>query len=131
MKSLLPGDALLIVDVQNDFVANGALAVPGGREVIPVLRRYLALFAEHGLPVFATRDWHPPDHCSFRQHRAGLGRPHCVAGLARGSIACHRPSGLLRLGMVTIYERRSTPRQRGLLRHCRTRRYTIVISGQP
>jgi len=78
MKPLQPGDALLIVDVQNDFVADGALAVPGGQEVIPPLRGYLALFAEHGLPVFATRDWHPPDHCSFHT-QGGPWPPHCVA----------------------------------------------------
>ena len=86
MKPLQPGDALLIVDVQNDFVADGALAVPGGQEVIPPLRGYLALFAEHGLPVFATRDWHPPDHCSFHTRggalAAALRRAH-----ARGTIS--------------------------------------------
>ena len=78
MKPLQAGDALLIVDVQNDFVADGALAVPGGQEVIPPLRRYLVRFAEHGLPVFATRDWHPPDHCSF-QAQGGPWPAHCVA----------------------------------------------------
>lgn len=78
MKPLQPGDALLIVDVQNDFIADGALAVTGGREVIAPLRRYLLLFDEHGLPVLATRDWHPPDHCSFHA-QGGPWPPHCVA----------------------------------------------------
>jgi nicotinamidase/pyrazinamidase len=73
-----PGDALVIVDVQGDFVT-GSLAVPGGAEVIAPLNRAAAAFAERGLPVIATRDWHPDDHVSF----AAQGGPwpvHCVAG---------------------------------------------------
>ena len=71
-------DALIVVDVQNDFLPGGSLAVPLGDEVVPVLNRYLALFYSLQLPVFATRDWHTPDHCSFRQ-QGGLWPPHCVA----------------------------------------------------
>lgn len=78
---LAAGDALIAVDVQNDFLPGGSLAVPGGDEVIPVLNRYIALFTGRGLPVFATRDWHTPDHCSFRQ-QGGVWPPHCVAGTA-------------------------------------------------
>lgn len=74
-----PGDALLLVDVQADFLPGGSLAVPRGDEVVPVLNRYIALFRQAGLPVVATRDWHPPDHCSFRA-RGGPWPPHCVAG---------------------------------------------------
>ncbi|MBI3608516.1 MAG: nicotinamidase [Nitrospirae bacterium] len=77
-RSLQPGDALLIVDVQNDFLPGGALGVPAGDEVVPVLNRYLAEWRARGLPVFATRDWHPPRHCSFRE-RGGPWPPHCVA----------------------------------------------------
>lgn len=73
------GDALIVVDVQNDFLPGGSLAVPHGDEVVPVLNRYLAAFAARGLPVYATRDWHPADHCSF-QARGGPWPPHCVAG---------------------------------------------------
>jgi nicotinamidase/pyrazinamidase len=71
------GDVLVVVDVQKDFLPGGALAVPSGDEVVPALNRYLSLFASRGLPVVATRDWHPPNHCSFRQH-GGLWPPHCV-----------------------------------------------------
>src|SRR3989338_7404551 len=71
------GDALLIVDVQNDFLPGGSLAVPRGDEVVPVLNRYLRAF--QNLPVYATRDWHPPLHCSFRA-QGGPWPPHCVAG---------------------------------------------------
>lgn len=78
---LAAGDALIVVDVQNDFLPGGSLAVPGGDEVIPVLNRYIALFNSRGLPVFATRDWHPPEHCSFLP-QGGAWPPHCVAGTA-------------------------------------------------
>jgi nicotinamidase/pyrazinamidase len=73
-----PGDALLIVDVQNDFLPGGSLAVQHGDAVVPVLNRYLEIFAEQDLPVYATRDWHPPLHCSFRA-QGGPWPPHCVA----------------------------------------------------
>ena len=73
-----PGDALVIVDVQEDFV-RGSLAVPGGEEVIPPLNRAAEVFAERGLPVFATRDWHPEDHVSFEE-QGGPWPPHCVQG---------------------------------------------------
>jgi nicotinamidase/pyrazinamidase len=73
-----PGDALVIVDVQADFVT-GSLAVPGGAEVIPPLNRAAAAFAARGLPVIATRDWHPDDHVSFHE-QGGPWPPHCVAG---------------------------------------------------
>ncbi len=71
------GDALVIVDVQNDFLPGGHLGVPGGHEVVPILNCYIDLFGLAGLPVFATRDWHPPDHCSFSA-RGGPWPPHCI-----------------------------------------------------
>lgn len=73
------GDALLVVDMQNDFVPGGSLAVPYGDELVPVINRYLAVFVAAGLPVFATRDWHPADHCSFAA-QGGPWPTHCVAG---------------------------------------------------
>jgi nicotinamidase/pyrazinamidase len=75
---LASGDALIVVDVQNDFLPGGNLAVPMGDEVVPVLNRYLASFDSRQLPVFATRDWHTPDHCSFKA-QGGPWPPHCVA----------------------------------------------------
>lgn len=89
------GDALVVVDVQNDFVS-GTLAVPGGAEVIAPLNRAAALFAQRGLAVVATRDWHPPNHCSFIA-QGGPWPPHCVAGTAG---ADHVPA--LRLPASTI-----------------------------
>jgi nicotinamidase/pyrazinamidase len=73
------GDALLIVDVQNDFLPGGALAVPRGNEVIEPLNRYIEAFVAAGLPVYATRDWHPAGHCSFKAF-GGKWPPHCIAG---------------------------------------------------
>lgn len=72
------GDALLLIDVQNDFLPGGSLAVPCGDEIIPVLNRYIAAFRKESLPIYATRDWHPEDHCSF-QAQGGIWPPHCVA----------------------------------------------------
>ncbi len=80
MDRLIPGagDALLVVDVQNDFLPGGSLAVPRGDEVVPVLNRCLSLFSEKELPIYASRDWHPTDHCSFKA-QGGPWPPHCVA----------------------------------------------------
>lgn len=73
--------ALLIVDVQNDFCPGGALAVAEGDQVVPVLNRLAARAGALGLPVYASRDWHPIDS----RHFAANGGPwptHCVAGTA-------------------------------------------------
>ena len=80
------GDALIVVDVQNDFLPGGALAVPGGDEVVPVLNRWIETFSDHGLPVFFTRDWHPSNHCSFNAE-GGTWPPHCVAGTRGAAFA--------------------------------------------
>lgn len=70
--------ALILVDVQQDFLPGGALAVPNGDAVVPLLNRYIAIFTVEKRPIFATRDWHPGDHCSFRP-QGGPWPPHCVA----------------------------------------------------
>lgn len=79
---LQQGDALIVVDVQRDFVG-GSLAVPDAEQVVPVLERYIACFRGKGLPIYATRDWHPADHASFRE-QGGTWPAHCVAG-SRGA----------------------------------------------
>ena len=71
--------ALLIVDVQNDFCPGGALAVRDGDQVVPVLRQLAARFAALGLPVYASRDWHPPESTHFAAH-GGAWPVHCVQG---------------------------------------------------
>jgi nicotinamidase/pyrazinamidase len=60
-------NALIIVDLQNDFLPGGALAVPGGDEVIPLANELQRRFDV----VLATQDWHPPDHGSFAANHPG------------------------------------------------------------
>ncbi len=70
-----PGDALIVVDVQNDFLPGGALAVASGERIFAPIDALALRFAR----VYATRDWHPPDHSSYVQH-GGPWPVHCVAG---------------------------------------------------
>ncbi|SDO92774.1 nicotinamidase/pyrazinamidase [Ralstonia sp. 25mfcol4.1] len=60
-------DCLLVIDVQNDFMPGGALAVPQGDEVVAVINRLAPAF-EH---VVLTQDWHPAGHASFATSHAG------------------------------------------------------------
>jgi nicotinamidase/pyrazinamidase len=73
------GDALLVIDMQVDFLPGGALGVNEGHEVVAPINHLIALYREAGLPVFASRDWHPQDHCSFKD-QGGPWPPHCMAG---------------------------------------------------
>jgi nicotinamidase/pyrazinamidase len=75
---LIPADALIIADVQIDFLPGGALGIASGEKVIPPVNAYIRRFAAAGNPVFLTRDWHPGNHLSFRGH-GGVWPPHCVA----------------------------------------------------
>ncbi len=90
--------ALIVVDVQNDFLPGGALGVPGGDEVIGVINRIAGRFEL----VVATQDWHPPDHGSFADNHPGrrvgevidlnglqqvLWPVHCVAGTPGAALA--------------------------------------------
>ena len=96
------GDALLVVDVQNDFLPGGALGVPDGDQVVPVLNRYIRRFHKQRLPVVFTRDWHPPKHCSF-QAQGGPWPPHCVAGSEGAEFApgLELPAGALVVSKAT------------------------------
>ena len=69
--------ALLIVDVQLDFCPGGALPVPAGDAIIPVLNKYIKLFTVHHLPVFASRDWHNRQTAHFKAF-GGTWPSHCV-----------------------------------------------------
>ena len=70
-------DVLVIVDVQNDFCPGGALPVLKGDEVVPVLNEYTAMFQKAKASILATRDWHPPNHKSFKT-QGGKWPPHCI-----------------------------------------------------
>lgn len=76
---LTPEDALLVIDMQVDFLPGGKLGVPQGHAVLGPINRLLSLFDSRGLPIYASRDWHPENHCSFAA-RGGPWPPHCVAG---------------------------------------------------
>ena len=102
-------DVLLVVDVQNDFCLGGALAVPRGGEVVPVVNRLARCFAH----VVLTQDWHPPGHGSFASTHPGrqpfetialpygkqtLWPDHCVQGTA--GAAFHRDLDVPRAELV-------------------------------
>lgn len=76
-KNLSPQDALLIVDVQNDFCVGGKLAVPHADEIIPLLNRWAEQAEQDGAMIVASRDSHPPEHMSFRS-QGGLWPQHCI-----------------------------------------------------
>ena len=104
---------LLVVDVQNDFLPGGALAVPRGDEVVPIVNRLAAQFAN----VILTQDWHPASHISFASRHPGrrpfetielpygrqvLWPEHCVQG-SRGAefhaaLAVHHAQAVIRKG---------------------------------
>jgi len=74
---LSKNEALIIVDVQRDFCPGGALPVLEGDQVVPVLNEYIKLFKKANARIFATRDWHPPNHISFKMY-GGPWPPHCI-----------------------------------------------------
>lgn len=80
------GDALVVVDVQRDFLPGGILAVSDSNAVVGPLNAYIRAFDTRGLPIFFTRDWHPANHRSFAT-MGGQWPVHCVQGTAGASWA--------------------------------------------
>jgi nicotinamidase/pyrazinamidase len=70
-------EALLVVDVQNDFCPGGALGVREGDKIVSAINKYIELFSKKGLPVFATRDWHPKKTSHFKEF-GGVWPTHCI-----------------------------------------------------
>jgi len=89
-----PTDALIVVDVQNTFCPGGTLPVAEGDRVVEPLNRIMPLFRGR---VYASMDWHPADHVSFRE-QGGIWPPHAVAGTADAELH----SGLNRDGIATV-----------------------------
>lgn len=85
-------EALLIVDLQNDFVPGGALAVPDGDEIVGHVNELLD--SRRFALVVATRDWHPANHGSFRE-QGGPWPPHCVQGTEGAEIHAQIPRGMI------------------------------------
>jgi len=79
IPELSTADALVIVDVQNDFCPGGTLPVANCEPVIPTLNRWIDAAERGGAKIVASRDWHPPEHCSFHQ-QGGEWPPHCIQG---------------------------------------------------
>jgi len=75
--------ALIVVDVQRDFCAGGALPAPGCERILPAINRYVAEAHDLGMPIYASRDWHPAVTTHFREF-GGEWPPHCVQG-SRGA----------------------------------------------
>ncbi|MCX7760716.1 MAG: nicotinamidase [Hydrogenothermaceae bacterium] len=71
-------DALIVVDMQNDFMPYGVLPVKDADKIIPTINWYVDIFSKAGQPVFFTRDWHPENHISFKGF-GGIWPPHCIA----------------------------------------------------
>jgi nicotinamidase/pyrazinamidase len=71
------GDALIVLDVQRDFCPGGSLAVTGGDEIVEPLNHWVETAERAGVPIYASRDWHPHGHPSFREN-GGPWPPHCV-----------------------------------------------------
>ena len=86
--------ALLIVDLQSDFCAGGALAVPDADAVVAPINRLAAAAAAAGCPVFASRDWHPAGSPHFAGH-GGAWPVHCVQDTPGAGFhpALHLPAG--------------------------------------
>ena len=72
-----PKQALIVVDVQNDFCPGGTLEVAHGDEVVEPLNQQIDEFLERGAPVFMSRDWHPPKTKHFTAY-GGTWPIHCV-----------------------------------------------------
>jgi nicotinamidase/pyrazinamidase len=90
---LKKGDALIVVDAQVDFFPGGALPVTNGDQIIPVVNLWLEAAQKADIPIFASRDWHPSNHCSFKQ-QGGPWPRHCVQNSAGAEIhpEIHLPS---------------------------------------
>lgn len=153
IEPLVPGptDVLLVVDVQNDFCPGGALAVPDGDAVVPVVNRLVERFAH----VVLTQDWHPPGHHSFASSHPGrtpfetvevaygpqvLWPDHCIQGTPgaafHAGLRADRAELIIRKGFrpaidsySALYENdKTTPT--GLAGYLRERGFTrIVLAG--
>jgi nicotinamidase/pyrazinamidase len=96
-------NALLVVDLQNDFVEGGALPVPGGTQVVAHVARHVRHFRSEYTFVVATRDLHedPPDHFSEKPDYINTWPPHGVKGTT-GAVLCTPISNLVREKIIQV-----------------------------
>jgi nicotinamidase/pyrazinamidase len=121
-----PADALIVVDVQNDFLPGGSLAVPGGGRVIEPINRIMPLFSY----VVGTRDWHPPKHPHFAQH-GGPWPFHCLqdtpGALFAANLDTHEFDHVVSKGTATHTHGYSAFDGTDLAQHLRERGVTRVF----
>jgi len=88
--------ALIVVDMQRDFMPGGALPVPGADEIIGTCNRLIEAFSGRNLPVVLTRDWHPENHVSFK-----VWPRHCVRGTEGAEFVVRVPEGAVIVSKAT------------------------------
>ena len=77
MVVAMPEEALIVVDNQSDVMPGGLLPVPEWDKIIPRCNGYIREFRKRVALIVSTRDWHPENHVSFREH-GGIWPKHCV-----------------------------------------------------
>ncbi|CAD5243505.1 nicotinamidase [Thermococcus camini] len=96
----MPGEALIVVDMQRDFMPGGALPVPEGDKIIPRCNEYIREFRKRGALIVATRDWHPENHVSFREH-GGIWPKHCVQNTPGAEFVVELPADAVIISKAT------------------------------
>lgn len=96
----MPEEALIVVDMQRDFMPGGALPVPEGDRIIPRCNEYIKAFMERGALIVATRDWHPENHISFKE-RGGPWPKHCVRGTEGAEFVVELPADAVIVSKAT------------------------------
>ena len=126
------GDALIVVDVQIDFCPGGALPIPDGDQVVPVLNQWIHEAATRDVPVYASRDWHPSEHISF-QNNGGPWPPHCIqdTGGAFFHPGLDLPDSVVKVtkGVRFDQDQNSVFDQTGLSRHLKSNGIKRVFVG--
>ncbi|GAB6136150.1 nicotinamidase [Thermococcus prieurii] len=96
----MPEEALIVVDMQRDFMPGGALPVPEGDKIIPKVNEYIRKFGEKGALIVATRDWHPENHISFKE-QGGPWPKHCVQGTEGAEFVVELPEDAVIISKAT------------------------------
>jgi nicotinamidase/pyrazinamidase len=131
-ESLQDGDAIIIVDVQKDFCPGGALPIEEGDKIIPALNRWIAAAVSREVPVYASRDWHPLGHNSFKEN-GGLWPPHCIQDSDGASFQADLklPEGVIKVTKGVRFDRdqNSAFDETGLAEELRKRSVQRVLVG--
>lgn len=101
-QNINSNDALIVTDIQMDFLIGGALPVKEGNQIIPVLNEYLKIFKNVNAKIVASRDWHPQNHMSFKT-QGGPWPVHCVQNTQGASFhpALKLPEGTILVSKAT------------------------------